>query len=80
MPPKTKSFFLILGAEVDLGALSRLKACLARFSTVENLLLDKNCPMIFDSWNCWNESKPGTIQEQPCPNFPEMGFSPKRKI
>ena len=34
--------------------------------------------MVFDSWNCWNESKPGTTQELPCPNFPHLGFSPSR--
>jgi len=39
---------------------------------------DDNCPMIFDSWNCWNQSKPGTVQEQPCPNFPHLGFSSSR--
>lgn len=68
------------GKELDYDAILRFQACLAQFSRLENDMSDDNCPMIFDSWNCWNQSKPGTVQEQPCPNFPHLGFSSSRKL
>ena len=76
---RVRENYEVQGAEVDITALTRLRGCLSIFSEVEDHLKDGYCPMIFDSWNCWNESKPGTIQMQPCPNFPELGFSAKSK-
>ena len=36
------------------------------------------CPMIFDSWSCWNSTSPGSDQYESCPNFGNLGFTPKR--
>ena len=41
--------------------------------------LEAYCPVIFDSWTCWNASLPGTVQKQPCPDFPQWGWSPSSK-
>ena len=71
---------LITGMEIDYDSMIRLRSCLSTFSKLEPELMEDNCPMVFDSWNCWNESKPGTVQELPCPNFPHLGFSPSRKL
>jgi hypothetical protein len=63
--------------DIDYGALFRLQECINKFAKIyEEEELDGNCPMIFDSWNCWHPSSPGSIQEQPCPNFPQLGFIP----
>ena len=65
------------GAQMDFDSLLRPTIdCLGVLATIEDTLSEENCPMVFDSWSCWNESKRGTIQEQPCPNFPHLGFSP----
>ena len=37
------------------------------------------CPVIFDSWTCWNASLPGTVQVQPCPDFPDWQWNPSSK-
>ena len=68
----------LYGTEMDFDGIKRFQNCLAQFSQAEKELKNENCPMVFDSWSCWNESQPGTIQEQPCPNFPHLGFSSNR--
>lgn len=65
------------GEEMDYDPLLRLRSCLSVFSDTEKTESTANCPMVFDSWSCWNSTAPGTVQEQPCPNF-VLGFSPKR--
>ena len=36
------------------------------------------CPLIFDSWSCFNSTSPGTLQMEPCPEFPLMKFDSSR--
>jgi hypothetical protein len=38
----------------------------------------ESCPVIFDSWSCFNATTSGTFQTEPCPDFPLMKFSPER--
>ena len=39
----------------------------------------QNCPMIFDSWSCWNSTAPGNFQYASCPNFINLGFTDDKK-
>ena len=32
------------------------------------------CPIIFDSWSCWNATPPNTTQLTGCPGFANFGF------
>ena len=36
------------------------------------------CPLIFDSWSCFNATPSGTFQTEPCPEFQMMKFSSSR--
>ena len=36
------------------------------------------CPLIFDSWSCFNATSSGTFQTEPCPEFQTMKFSSHR--
>ena len=75
-----RSFCLLYaGEEMDYDPLLRLRSCLSVFSDTEKTESTANCPMVFDSWSCWNSTAPGTVQEQPCPNF-VLGFSPKSEF
>ena len=62
--------------------LNGLHDCLTRYDEFSVNVSDPNlsCPVIFDSWSCWRASDPGTFQQQPCPNFPQLGFSPSSKL
>ena len=33
------------------------------------------CPVIFDSWSCFNSTSSGSFQTEPCPEFETMAFS-----
>ena len=33
-----------------------------------------SCPIMFDSWSCWNSTEPSTTQYTQCPNFVNLGF------
>ena len=70
-----------LGEEGASIYLNGLHNCLTRYEEFSGNITDPDnyCPVIYDSWNCWEASDPGTIQEQPCPNFPHLGFSPSSK-
>ena len=35
----------------------------------------QNCPIMFDSWSCWNSTAPGSFQYSSCPNFVNLGFT-----
>ena len=37
-----------------------------------------NCPIIFDSWSCWNSTPPGQVMHEMCPSFDNLGFRPDR--
>ena len=36
------------------------------------------CPLIFDSWSCFNATSSGKFQTEPCPDFHMMKFSSNR--
>ena len=38
-----------------------------------------NCPIIFDSWSCFNSTLPGLTQQEMCPDLPDLGFDRSRK-
>ena len=40
--------------------------------------LAEECPLIFDSWSCFNATSPGSIMMEPCPDFADLTFSSKR--
>ena len=44
------------------------------------LFIGSYCPVIFDSWTCWNASLPDTAQVQPCPDFIDWGWGPTKGI
>ncbi len=56
--------------------LSGLHDCLNHYKEYSANVSENACPVIYDSWNCWPAAEPGTVQEQPCPNFAHLGFSP----
>ena len=37
-----------------------------------------NCPIMFDSWSCWNSTPPGLTQVEMCPSFINLGFKSDR--
>ena len=56
--------------------LSRLLNCISlAFNTSSE---ENSCPMIFDSWSCWNMTSPNTTQYTSCPDFDTFGFSSDR--
>ena len=67
--------------EASLTTLFDLQDCLAKFSEAEAHAKEAVdlCPMMFDSWNCWEAASPGTVQKMACPNFPHLGFNPSSK-
>jgi len=73
-----KYYFTLLYAGEDETQmyLSGLRDCLSNYKEYSANVSENACPVIFDSWNCWPAAEPGTVQEQPCPNFPHLGFSP----
>ena len=36
------------------------------------------CPVIFDSWSCWNSTPPDSVALEQCPHFLGLGFRPDR--
>jgi calcitonin receptor-like len=38
----------------------------------------ENCPLIFDSWSCFNPTSPRNEMTESCPNFPNLKFSGER--
>ena len=39
---------------------------------------EEDCPVIFDSWSCFNATAAGIFQSEPCPDLPLMKFSSDR--
>ena len=37
-----------------------------------------HCPIMFDSWSCWNSTPPGQVMYEKCPSFVNLGFRPER--
>lgn len=54
--------------------IKRLLECTAKISPTP----DENCPLIFDSWSCFNSTSPGSEMTESCPNFPNFKFSKDR--
>ena len=38
-----------------------------------------SCPLIFDSWSCFNATEAGQVQLEACPDLPDLGFDRARK-
>ena len=38
----------------------------------------EGCPVIFDSWSCFNSTPSGSIQTEPCPEFAYLKYSSSR--
>ena len=34
------------------------------------------CPLIFDSWSCYNSTPAGSVMTEPCPYKPQLNFLP----
>ena len=56
--------------------LFRLYDCVKR--VLQTSFHPGNCPVMFDSWSCWNSTPPGMAQYERCPNFVNLGFRPDR--
>ena len=54
----------------------RLIECTSRIIHTNNTF---NCPLIFDSWSCFNSTTPGHYQYEPCPELADLGFDPSRR-
>ena len=52
----------------------RLLECIQRVT----LKSTEGCPVVFDSWSCFDASATGTFQSEPCPDMPLMKFSSDR--
>jgi hypothetical protein len=65
---------------LDMDVLAYASDCLSHFESYTSLVPEnESCPMVYDSWSCWTPTRRGHTQEQACPNFPQLGFSPNRK-
>ena len=53
---------------------SRIQATLSSISSDQ-----KYCPIIFDSWSCFNATPAGLDQEEDCPSFEDLDFRPDRQ-
>ena len=36
------------------------------------------CPLIFDSWSCYNQTAAGSVMTEPCPSKPQLNFDTKK--
>mgnify|MGYP001165650189 CR=1 FL=1 len=56
----------------------RLLECVARIQHLDPVSED-HCPIIFDSWTCFDSAAPSTEQRESCPAFPGLGYSASRE-
>jgi len=52
-----------------------------RLLTCTNMVLDlppTSCPLVFDSWSCFNYTTPGEEAQAHCPAFPQLMFSEEK--
>ena len=56
--------------------LIRLLDCMTR--VIHSKDEPTNCPLIFDSWSCWNSTPANSVQREQCPNFVNLGFKSTR--
>ena len=56
----------------------RLIECTNRLTSNTTVTSDpsssRHCPIIFDSWSCFNSTPAGADQWELCPNFSDLGF------
>ena len=57
----------------------RLIECTGRLNLTSVDSSTPLCPLIFDSWSCFNASRPGEDQYENCPDLSDLGFQPQRK-
>ena len=50
----------------------RLIDCTLRLAPM--VINDESCPLIFDSWSCYNSTPAGEFMYEPCPDKPELNF------
>ena len=56
----------------------RLIECTGRINLTSLDSSSAHCPLIFDSWSCFNASQPGEVQYEHCPDLSDLGFDPTR--
>ena len=56
----------------------RLIECTGRINLTSHDTSSPHCPLIFDSWSCFNASQPGEDQHESCPDLPDLGFDSSR--
>ena len=56
--------------------LARLVDCMKH--AIEQEYNPNHCPLMFDSWSCWNSTPPSSLQFEDCPNFENLGFRADR--
>ena len=58
--------------------LLRLIECTGRINLTSLDSSSPHCPLIFDSWSCFNASQPGEDQSENCPDLSDLAFDPER--
>lgn len=43
--------------------------CCENMQKISDQIADDHCPMTWDGWQCWNSSKPGTVNRGVCPHY-----------
>ena len=56
----------------------RLIECTGRVNLTSLDSSSPQCPLIFDSWSCFNATQPGEDQYENCPDLSDLGFDPER--
>ena len=56
----------------------RLIECTGRLNLTSLDSSSPHCPLIFDSWSCFNASQPGEDQSENCPDLSDLAFDPER--
>ena len=53
--------------------LKRLHECVSKISATERFA-GPHCPLIFDSWSCFDPTLPGDTANANCPDIEVLGF------
>ena len=59
--------------------LLRLIECTGRLNLSSVGGRSPHCPLIFDSWSCFNASPAGEVQYENCPDLSDLGFQSERR-
>ena len=57
----------------------RLIECTDRINLSSVDSRSPHCPLIFDSWSCFNATPAGEDQYEDCPHLKDLGFQPERR-